>query len=55
MNLDPNAIFGQLRPLLSLVGSVVIIAGVLKYFGVNIPVSGSGLELAAIGFLIKNI
>ena len=56
MNLDPNQIFGQLRPLLSLVGSVLIIIGLLKFFGVNIQfASGSGLELAVAGWLTKNI
>jgi hypothetical protein len=54
MNLDPNQIFGQLRPLFSLAGSVMICAGLLKFFGVDIPIS-SGLELAVAGFLIKSI
>ena len=54
MNLDHA--FSQVRPILQLIGSVVIIVGVLKFFGVNINVlNGSGLEVAAIGFLIKNI
>lgn len=50
-----DQIFGQLRPILSLIGSVIIVVGVLKFFGVQVPVTGSGLELAAIGFLIKHI
>lgn len=29
MNLDPNAIFGQLRPLFALAGIVMILAGFL--------------------------
>lgn len=48
-------IFGQLRPLLSFVGSLIIAAGLLKFAGVQIPVSGSGLELAVVGWLTKQI
>ena len=55
MNLDVNQIFGQLRPLFSLAGSLMIIAGLLQWFGVNIPINGSGLELAVAGFLIKSV
>jgi hypothetical protein len=47
-------IFGQIRPLTSLVGSVFIIVGLIDYAGIgNIP--GSGLETAICGFLAKNI
>lgn len=42
-------IFGQFRPLLSLVGSLVIVAGLAKFAGVNVPISGSGLEIAVAG------
>lgn len=52
MNFDQA--LGQLRPILSLAGSVMIAAGLLQWFGVNIPVTGSGLELAVAGFLIKH-
>lgn len=45
---------GQARPVLSLVGSVLIAAGLAKFFGVGIPISGSGLEIAAAGFLLKH-
>lgn len=55
MNLNIDQVFGQLRPLLQLVGSLMIIAGLLQWFGVNIPVTGNGLELAVAGFLAKNI
>ncbi len=45
-----------LRQIIQYIGSAIIIVGVLKFFGVNINiVNGSGLEVAAIGFLIKNI
>ena len=50
-----DQIFGQLRPILGLIGSVIIAAGLLKFFGVNIPISGSGLEIAVAGFLLKHI
>lgn len=54
MNLDHA--FNQVRPILSLIGSAVIVVGVLRFCGVNINIlNGSGLEVAAIGFLIKNI
>lgn len=54
MNLDQA--MGQVRPILQLIGSAVIVIGVLKFMGVNINVlNGSGLEIAAVGFLIKNI
>ncbi len=53
--MNADAIFGQLRPILSLAGSVLIAVGLLKFAGVNIPISGSGLELAVAGFLAKHI
>lgn len=46
---------GQVRPILSLAGSLVIAAGLLKFFGVDVPISGSGIEIAAAGFLLKHI
>lgn len=52
---DLNQILGQIRPILSLIGSVLIAAGLLKFFGVNIPMSGSGLEIAVAGWLLKGI
>lgn len=53
--MNADQIFGQLRPLLQLAGSVLITAGLLKFFGVNIPISGSGLEIAVAGYLAKSI
>ena len=50
-----DQIFGQLRPILSLIGSVIIVAGLLKFYGVQIPISGGGLEIAVSGWLLKNI
>jgi hypothetical protein len=55
MNLNPDQIFGQLRPLLTLAGSILIAAGLLKYFGVQVPISGSGLEIAVAGYLMRSI
>lgn len=52
---DINSALSQIRPILSLIGSAVIVAGLLKFFGVGIPVSGSGIELAAAGWLMKAI
>jgi hypothetical protein len=45
----------QIRPILSLIGSIVIIIGLVKFMGINIPVNGSGLEIAVAGWLTKNI
>ena len=53
--MDLNQAIAPVRPLTQLIGTLLIIAGVLKFFGVQIPVAGSGLELAAIGWLTKNI
>lgn len=53
--LNADQIFGQIRPLLSLAGSVLIGVGLLKFFGVNIPLSGSGLEIAVAGYLMRSI
>lgn len=53
MNIDQA--LGQVRPIIAIVGSVLIAVGVLKFFGVDIPLRGSGLELAVAGFLVKHI
>lgn len=50
---DLNKALGQVRPILGLFGSAIIAVGILKFFGVQIPIRGSGLELAVAGFLIK--
>lgn len=52
---DLNAALAPIRPFLALAGSVMIAAGLLKFFGINIPVNGSGLELAVAGYLMKAI
>ena len=53
MNVDQA--LGQIRPLTHLIGTLVLVVGVLKFFGVQIPISGSGIELAVIGYLTKSI
>jgi hypothetical protein len=53
--MDFNQAMGQIRPILGIVGALLIAAGVLKFFGVNIPISGSGLEIGVAGFLTKSI
>lgn len=52
---DLNSALGQLRPILSLVGAALIIVGLLKFFGVQIPFGKGALELAVAGFLIKHV
>lgn len=53
--MDINQALAPLRPILSVVGSVIIIVGLLKFFGVQIPVTFPGLELAAAGWLMKSV
>jgi hypothetical protein len=46
---------GQARPILSLIGSIIIAVGLAVFwFGLGINVPGSGLEFAASGFLLKH-
>ncbi len=51
--LNPDQIFGQLRPLTQLAGTIILAAGLLKFFGINVPISGGGLEIAVAGYLLK--
>ena len=54
MNIDQA--MGQLRPILSLIGSALIAVGVLKFFGVNINVlRDTWWEIAAAGYFMKSI
>ena len=53
MNIDQ--IIGPARPILVLAGSLLIIAGLCKFFGFNVPINGSGLEIAVAGWLMKGI
>ena len=47
--------FGQIRPLLSIAGTILIIIGLIDAAGVQIPQVGDGLRLAVAGFLETNI
>lgn len=53
--MDLNQVLAPAKPLLQLIGSVCLIVGLLKFFGVNIPVGYPGLELAVAGYLLKSI
>lgn len=53
--MDLNQALAPVRPITSLVGTILIIAGLLKFFGLNIPIMGSGLEIAVAGWLCKAI
>ena len=48
-------IFGQARPFLSLIGSIIIAVGLAKFFGLNIGIGYDGLQLAVAGWLLKNL
>lgn len=50
-----NKALGQVRPILSLVGSVLIVIALAKFFGVSVPMRGGWMEIGAGGFLIKHI
>jgi len=53
-NMNAPDVFGQVRPFLSLAGSIAIVIGLIDFAGLgNIP--GSGLETAVAGFLAKNV
>ena len=53
--MDLNQVLNPLRPVAQLVGTILIIVGLLKFFGIQIPVSGGGLEIAVAGWLLKGI
>ena len=53
--MDLNSALAPARPFLALIGKVLLIAGLLKFFGVNIPVGYPGLELAFAGWLTQSI
>ncbi|MBK8772317.1 MAG: hypothetical protein IPM06_18110 [Rhizobiales bacterium] len=55
MNLNPDQIIGQLRPLLQLAALVLIVIALSKFAGFNIPLSGAWWEYGFAGFLAKNI
>lgn len=53
--MDLNQALNPLRPFAQLAGAVLIIGGLLKFFGIDIPVNGSGIEIAAAGWLMKQV
>lgn len=53
--MDINAVITPIRPIAVIVGTVLLIAGLAKFFGVNIPISGGGLEIAVAGWLLKGV
>ena len=55
MKMDINQALAPIRPIASLVGTVLILAGLAKFFGVQIPIGGGGLEIAVAGYLLKGV
>lgn len=53
--MDLNQALNPIRPFAQLVGVLLILAGLAKFFGINIPVSGGGLEIAVAGYLLKQV
>ncbi len=53
MNLDQ--VLAPVRPLAHVAGSIILIAGLLKFFGLSVPISGAGLEIAVAGYLLKSV
>lgn len=53
--MDLDQVLSPIRPFARLVGTVLIIAGLLKFFGLQIPINGSGLEIAVAGWLLKSV
>lgn len=52
--MDIKTALAQIRPIASLIGTVLILAGLAKFFGVQIPIGG-GLEIAVAGYLMKAV
>lgn len=50
-----DSALAQIRPFLSLAGSVIIAIGLAKFFGFAVPFGGSGIELAVAGWLLKGV
>ena len=53
--MDINQALNPIRPIAAVVGTILIAAGLLKFFGMNIPINGGGLEIAVAGWLMKQI
>ena len=50
--MDINQALAPIRPIAALIGTLLIIAGLAKFFGVQIPIGGGGLEMLPVYFLI---
>lgn len=53
--MDINQALAPARPFLTLIGSALIIAGLMKFFGINVPISGDGLHIAVAGYLLRAV
>ena len=53
--MDINQAMAPIRPIAALIGTLLIIAGLAKFFGVQIPIGGSGLEIAVAGWRLKGV
>ena len=53
MNLDQAR--AQVRPIVHIVGTVLILVVALKLFGVHIPISGNITELSLVGIGLMHI
>lgn len=53
MNVDQ--VFGQIRPVTHLLGTIILVVGLAKFFGFNVGISYPGLELAVAGYLTRSI
>lgn len=52
---DINQVLGPIRPITQLLGTVLLIAGLAKFFGIQVPIGGGGLEIAVAGYLLKTV
>lgn len=55
MNLNPDQLVGQLRPILALAGTVLIAVALVKFAGVQIPLRSAWWELGLAGWLCKQV
>lgn len=53
--MDINQVLAPARPILALISSALIIAGLMKFFGINVPINGDGLHIAVAGWLLKTV
>ena len=53
--MDLNTALQPVRPLTQLLGKVLIIVGVVMFFGVNVPFNHSWWEVGLAGWLMQSI